>query len=98
MTTTYPVLSELLSSYFDEEWDQQGGTTLTIERMIHETPRAKLQTALVELDALLSSGVCEPQLTDVLQFELGCHVAPSSEAMDAASWLEQLRRAMSKAL
>jgi hypothetical protein len=98
VTTTYPVLSELLGSYFHEQWDPRAGSQPTIERMIQETPRATLQRAVSELDALLSSGVCEPQLTDVLQFELGCNVTPADENVDASGWLEQLRRELSQAL
>lgn len=98
MTDAYPVLSELLGRYFGAEWDEQAGSKLVIDRMIQETPRHRLQDAAGELAALLSSGVCEPQINDVLQFELGCHVTPAVEGMDASSWLEQLRRKMNKAL
>jgi hypothetical protein len=98
MTAAYPALSELLGSYFHEQWDHRSGSQPTIERMIQDTPRAKLQRALVELDALLSSGVCEPQLTDVLQFELGCNVTPANENVDASGWLHELRRELSKSL
>jgi hypothetical protein len=98
MTAAYPVLSQLLGHYFNDGWDQRGGSTLAIERMIRETPRRTLHQACNELDALLASGVCEPQISDVLQFELGCHVTPADEGVDASTWLRRLRRMMSKAL
>jgi CdiI immunity protein len=98
MTSEYPVLSGLLGRYFHEGWPEHVSSRLVIDRMIEQTPRDTLRLAFRELDRLLASGVCEPQLTDVLQFELGCHIAPGDEGIDASTWLMQLRRVMSEAV
>jgi hypothetical protein len=98
MTSEYPVLGDLLRRYFHAGWSQDAGSKAVIARMIEQTPSDTLRVAFSELDNLLTSGVCEPQLTDVLQFELGCHITPSEEGVDASAWLMQLRRVMSEAL
>ena len=83
---------ELLQQYFCAGWRNGGRSTEDVlSAMISRESPARLMAACAGITDLLDRGLCEPQLLDVVLYEIGCDVAPEREG-DASSWLEAIRR------
>ncbi|HEX7088555.1 MAG TPA: contact-dependent growth inhibition system immunity protein [Longimicrobiales bacterium] len=88
----YPALVQLLGGYFHPDWSSVAGRSdAVLAAMLRDEPVERLRAALRELDALLGRGLCEPQLRDVVLYELGCDFDPESEGLDTSRWLENVR-------
>lgn len=100
MNQPYSNLAELLSSYFHEHWmrDEAVSADEVLALMIREAPAHRLRAGLAELDLLIGSGLCEPQLRDLVLYELDCHFAPESAGVDISAWLVQLRDRLRRAV
>lgn len=91
----YAQLTRVLGRYYGENWDAAGERSdEVLERALQETGRPELQTLLRELDELRASGVCEPQLSDVVRYELGCYITPEREGLDMTTWLSHVSDAV----
>lgn len=98
MTPRLTDLAELLSAYFHRDWTRTAaGSGDVVAAMLRDAPPDRLRAGLAELDHLLASGLCEPQLRDLVLYELDCYIDPDLEGLDFSTWLvrlrEQLRRA-----
>lgn len=92
MTAPYAHLTELLAPYFPRGWAAHG-TTLgdVVSRMTREAPPELLRAGLAELDYLIGRGLCEPQLRDLVLYELDCEIEPDLVDLDYSTWLLLLR-------
>jgi hypothetical protein len=92
MPAPYANLAELFSTYFHREWMRTSRSTSdAVALMLREAPREELRAGLAELDHLLGSGLCEPQLRDLVLYELDCYIDPDLEGLDFSSWLLRVR-------
>ena len=91
----YPTLVQLLGGSFRQDRVLEGVRTDDIlAEMVREASTDQLRAALRELDALLGRGLCEPQLSDVVLYEIGCHIAPEHEGLDTSAWLVKVRESI----
>jgi hypothetical protein len=98
MPTPYANLSELLAPYFHREWrDTARSTGDVIALILLDAPREQLRAGLGELDHLLASGLCEPQLRDLILYELDCYIDPDLEGLDFSGWLWQIHEYLRRA-
>lgn len=99
MNQPYSTLADLLSSYFHENWMRDAASADDIlALMIRDAPAHQLRAGLAELDLLIGSGLCEPQLRDLVLYELDCHFAPETAGVDISVWLLQLRDRLRRAV
>ncbi|HET9439408.1 MAG TPA: hypothetical protein VFO52_04530 [Longimicrobiales bacterium] len=56
-----------------------------------DVPAAQLRAALRELDDLIERDLCEPQLTDLVRYELGCDLPPIYGRVETSVWLSRFR-------
>lgn len=95
MELAYPTLVRLLGDHFqDDRLLDAGSTDEVLAEMVRGAPVDALRAALRELDALLGRGLCEPQLRDVVLYEIGCHIAPEREGLDTSAWLVKVRESI----
>lgn len=98
MRLPYVELAELLSPYFHRDWTRAAASTDDVLAVIfREAPPDRLRAGLAELDHLLASGLCEPQLRDLVLYELDCYIDPDLEGLDFSTWLLQLREHLRRA-
>lgn len=57
-----------------------------------DVPAAQLRAALRELDQLIERDLCEPQLTDLVRYELGCDLPPIYGVVETSGWLRRFRQ------
>ena len=99
MTLAYPTLVQLLGGSFRQDRMLEGERTDDIlAEMVREASTDLLREALRELDALLGRGLCEPQLSDVVLYEIGCHIAPEREGLDTSAWLARVRESIHRSV
>jgi hypothetical protein len=92
MPAPYANLAELFSTYFHQDWMRTSRSTSdAVALILREAPREQLRAGLAELDRLLASGLCEPQLRDLVLYELDCYIDPDLEGLDFSSWLLRVR-------
>jgi hypothetical protein len=92
MTPPYSTLADLLAGYFHPDWARAAGSSdEVLAALVRETPPQTLHLALAELDEILARDLCEPQLRDLVLYELDCHVAPEREGVDMSAWLLHMR-------
>lgn len=92
MPAPYANLADLLSPYFHQGWANNGITLGdVVARMARESPPDLLRAGFAELDQLIGSGLCEPQLRDVVLYELDCEIDPDLDGLDFSAWLLQVR-------
>lgn|SRR5690606_1587135 len=95
MELAYPTLVQLLGAHFqDDRMVDAESTDEALAEMVRAAPVDTLRAALRELDALLGQGLCEPQLRDVVLYEIGCHIAPEREGLDTSAWLAKVRESI----
>jgi hypothetical protein len=94
MDPMYPALTRLLGGCFHADWSSAGRSDAVLAAMLRDEPVERLRSGLAELDALLRCGLCEPQLRDVVLYEIGCHIAPEREGLDTSAWLAKVREAI----
>lgn len=97
MPSFYTNLAELLAPYFHQGWSAEGATLDdVVSHIARDTPPELLRAGLTELDQLIGSDLCEPQLQDVVLYELDCHIDPALVGLDYSTWLlhlhDRLRR------
>jgi hypothetical protein len=86
-------LTELLEEALPSDW--RVGAATPAERMRsclagrNDTTRALI---LQEVEDLRGRGLCDMQLSDLVAFELGCHLRPSEMGLTPAEWLAWVGR------
>jgi len=99
MALAYPTLVQLLGGSFHQDRLLEGERTDDIlAEMVREASTDQLREALRELDALLGRGLCEPQLRDVVLYEIGCDIAPEREGLDTSAWLVKVRESLHRSV
>lgn len=97
MTARFPTLERVLGGYFHRGWSHDDRTTGDVlAAILRDEPAERVRAVLRELDALLASGLCEPQLTDVVLYEIGCDIAPDAEGLDMSAWLRRVRETLAR--
>lgn len=92
MPAPYTHLAELLAPYFRRGWADHGTAVGdVVARMTREASPDLLHAALAELDHLIGRGLCEPQIRDVVLYELDCEIEPDRVGLDYSAWLLLLR-------
>lgn len=92
-------LESLLGDCFASGWMREASDVDDVlSVMIDREGNARFRAALEELDELLGRGLCEPQLRDVVLYELGCEIAPERNGRDVSAWLRHVQRAWSQAV
>ena len=88
----YDDLAALLAEAFPAGWEASGRDWEERLRRGWDAcePAARARVHR-QVDALLSGSLCEPQLADLLAFELDCHLEPARLGMTVAEWLHGLR-------
>jgi hypothetical protein len=80
----------LMSSYFDEDWDLNGGTAMEVLRSFREDePEPVVQRAYDQVVELLSRNLEEPELEAELE-RLGLGYNPPGDGLSHREWLEQV--------
>lgn len=84
----YPELSDILGSYFHQDWHDEFASDGDALRAIigGESPE-RLQAAASELDRLLHAGLTESELRSLATVELGCFFEPESRSLSWEEWL-----------
>lgn len=91
----YPQLARALGRWYPDNWDAHGARSDDVlQRALQATSSAELRSIRRELDELRASGICEPQLSDVVRYEMDCYVAPEREGLDMSGWLERVSDAV----
>ncbi|HEY0672778.1 MAG TPA: hypothetical protein VGD27_10950 [Longimicrobiales bacterium] len=75
-TPAYPALTLMIQAGVQQQSDM---------------PAAQLRAALRELDELIERDLCEPQLSDLVRYELGCDLPPIYGAVETSVWLARFR-------
>ena len=76
----------------DDQVVDQDSAEEGLTRMLEVAPIQQQRDAASEIARLLSGGLCENQIRDVLLFEVGCEYPFERDGYDASSWLKHLRR------
>lgn len=88
-TTRTNSMKFLLSAYFHEDWDLDGGDpALMLEKFL--ASYADSDTALNaadEIDQYLALGYSNEKIEVDLLYEFGCYYSPSSDGIPAREWL-----------
>jgi peptide-methionine (S)-S-oxide reductase len=91
----YPVVTRLLGGRFHEHWAASGEPwQQVLDRLLQQSNAQELHALLRELEELGAAGICEPQLSDVVHYEIGCYVTPEDEGMDMSTWLSHVSDAV----
>lgn len=82
-------LSGLLEEAFPPDWRARPDPSIGERLRLGLSRRDESQRTAIqmELRELLGRGLCEMQLSDVVSFELGCHLRPAEMNMTTAEWL-----------
>jgi CdiI immunity protein len=88
----FSALSQLLGSYFHQDWTDEFESDDSVLRSIidSESPM-QLAAGANEIDSLLAAALSEAELRAVLVDELGCYFDPASKRLSSAEWLKHLR-------
>lgn len=95
MPVPYTTLANLLAAHFPRGWERRAASADdVVAHLLSVEPPDRLRAACAELSAILSNGLCEPQLRDLVLYELGCHIDPQLDGLDVSAWLIDLRDRM----
>lgn len=95
MELAYPTLVQLLGDHFQVDRMLDGESTdEVLAEVVRDASADTLRAALRELDALLGRGLCEPQLRDVILYEIGCNITLEREGLDTSAWLAKVRESI----
>ncbi|MFG6446800.1 contact-dependent growth inhibition system immunity protein [Roseateles sp. BYS180W] len=94
MTTNhYPELSDILGSYFHQDWAAEFQTDdAALQTIVAGESPARLKSAAAELDLLLRKGLAQDALRTVITIELGCFFEPHSRNLSWEEWLSHVKR------
>lgn len=89
-----PDLTALLEDAFPPGWDRRGQTTPEerLRSRVALRDDACRRRILLQLRHLMDRELCDMQLTDLIAFELGCHLHPAEMGLTATAWLEWVAR------
>jgi hypothetical protein len=92
MPVPYTTLGSLLASHFHRGWENDAASADDVVACILRVePPDRLRAARAELELILNSGLCEPQLRDLVLYELDCYIDPQLDGLDFSAWLLHLR-------
>jgi CdiI immunity protein len=92
-------LEHLLGGYFHQDWAREHSSAeACLEHMLRSAPPDQRRLGAEEIAELLSRGLCENQIRDVVLYELGCCYALESDGLEASSWLRHVRTRLLESL
>lgn len=98
MTPPYATLADLLATAFHPDWTRSAESSdEVLAALVRDAPAPRLRLALAELDEILARDLCEPQLRDLVLYEIDCHFAPEREGVDMSAWLRHVREVLGRA-
>ena len=84
-------LAGILGEAFPPGWDQ--GRTTAQERLgasiASRTPAERIRI-VQDVEDVLGRGLCDMQLSDLIAYELGCHLRPAAMGLTPSDWLRWL--------
>ncbi|WP_122283944.1 contact-dependent growth inhibition system immunity protein [Pseudomonas syringae group genomosp. 3] len=93
MNTKYTILSQLLGSYFHQDWAEEfSDSTRALNEIISCEPADTLKNSLTEIDQLLELKLTEEDYRDIMTSTIGCYFEPSSEKTNYSEWLSKIAR------
>ena len=91
MESNFPHLQYLFGAYFHQDFFEDfGDCQSAVGAFVRENQEAYVQSALADLDRLVSLGLTEPELDYIID-ELGCYYAFSVDDLYPSEWLAQVR-------
>jgi hypothetical protein len=92
MTTNFSVLSQLLGSYFHQDWsDEFGSDGEALQAIVQAEPREQVEIGVEEIDQLLAEHKSEEELRVIMVDEIGCYFEPESQGIGYMDWLARVR-------
>ena len=89
---TFPELSDLLGSYFHQDWhDEFRSDDVALTAIAAGESSERLKSAAAEIDALLHVGLTSEALRSFATVELGCFFEPQSRGLSWHQWLAHVR-------
>lgn len=87
-TNQFPELSDLLGSYFHQDWREEfNSDDEALKTIIAGESSGRLKSAVAEIDALLQRGLAPDALRTLATIELGCFFEPQSRNLSWTEWL-----------
>lgn len=97
MNNEFPVIKNMFSAYLNQDFDLEfGGADEAILTFSNHADDIGRESALAELDVLLSVGLDEEQLRSIIFDGLGCCYFYPSEWSDGAAWLRHVSSLLKK--
>lgn len=91
-TNQYPELSDILGSYFHQDWhDEFASDDDALQTIIDSESSERLKSATAEIDVLLRVGLTEDVLRSFATVELGCFFEPQSRNLSWEEWLGHVK-------
>jgi hypothetical protein len=89
----YPELSDILGSYFHQDWHEEFATDETaLQSIVDSESSGRLKSAIAEIEALLNVGMTESGLRSFAVVELGCFFEPHSRNLSWEEWFVHVKR------
>lgn len=98
MTTNFPVLTQLLGSYFHQPWpDEFADESAVIQAMLAAEPEAQIRGALDEISQLLDWSSDDAKLQALFAEMLGCCCGRSAGGLTHLQRLQRISLHMANA-
>ncbi|HKV96050.1 MAG TPA: contact-dependent growth inhibition system immunity protein [Gammaproteobacteria bacterium] len=90
---SFPALSNLLGSYFHQDWVVEFPDDERVLAAIQESePREQIAEACSEISSIVASNRSDASVSELLHGDLGCYFEPNSRDMTSKEWLEFVGR------
>jgi len=92
-TNQYPELSDVLGSYFHQDWHDEFATDeAALQTIVDGESPNRLKAMCAEIDTLLCSGLDEGTLRSFATIKLGCFFEPQSRSLSWEEWFKYVKK------